>query len=497
MATDEQEAQYKARLIALTCPENDTTHDHITNDAYSLYSHLSRSAKAKSIFSQPESPEAQELISIVKFYLNYFSSEHVYDPREDIASTVVEFGYWDDEIVSYLNPWFKLFFNLKKTNTSLEELQQWLFEAGFDQPFSEYNKKELTDRLTQPHENIGYYYEFIIVENLFGARIRTINIREPDEDGIARFTADLLNTLQPPLNIKDVDEIWEEAKINAVVPTLVAKRLLGYELEVPEEKFALTRFSYNNQVYGFYHSNVTVSHMFIAMRNIDCFLSYINRPERIFVFTPYDAEGVLFVLTEPEKFKKLADKIGFYYNDTEAEAADQNYDYNLPPSLSTLQFQAVEKPKPAPAPVAKTVNPGDQRLSQRQSAVIDKAADATFSGLHWAIRAFIAFILFFAAKDAISALRSMTTMLPAVGGIRQTIWMLTPYFVLAGALIRNTMFSTGYLCAVSVFVSLFSLGVYGMVPSHNAVTSDANVFIWVPLVQLLWIFGCYYVLRNR
>lgn len=497
MAVDTQEAHYKERLIALTCPEDDSTHDHITKDAFSLYWHLSYSPKVRSILSQPESPEAKELISIVKFYLDYFPP-HFGDSRESIASTVVELGYVDDDIVNRLNPWFRLFFNLKKTNTSIDELQQWLFDAGFDQPFSEYNKKELAHRLIKPNEDIGHYDDFIIVQKIFGSRICSINLRYADGGDIARLTAEILNTIMPPLNIKDADEVWgKEEKHKYIKATLVAKKLLGYELEIPEDNIVLTRFTCNNQVYGFYHSLDPNSDMFIMMRNIDCFLSYMNRPERIFVFTPYDTEGVLFVLAEPEKFKKLAEKIGFYYHDTEAEAADQNYDCNLPPSLSTLQFPAIQKPQPAPAPVANTVHQGDQRLSQRQIADIDKAADATFSGLHWAIRAFIAFILFFAAKDAIFTLRAMTTMVPTAGGIGQTIWVLTPYFVLAGALIRNTMFSTGYLFAVSMFVSLFSLGVYGMTPSHNAEASDANVFIWVPLVQLLWIFGCYYVLRNR
>ncbi len=243
----------------------------------------------------------------------------------------------------HLNPWFKLFFNLNESKISIDELQQWLFDAEFDVVFSEKNKKMISSRINHPEIDVYYGYEIEIIEALFGARVRSINVREPNVNEICDFTAYLLNSISPNLGITEQSESWKDDVLTGAVSTPVAKSLLSYEISIPEKKIALSYFKYNILTYGFYHSDDPMTSMFIVMRNIDCFLSLVGRQERIFRFKASVEEIDHFIVADPKKFRALACKLQIPILDTldETEYMSEVADYDIPPSLSTIKFREV------------------------------------------------------------------------------------------------------------------------------------------------------------
>lgn len=342
MEAEAKAVEYKARLFALIYPEKQSQGAYEKDRAYDLHLDLKNSALAKSILSQQNTPETQEIIAIIKFYFDYFTPHYVEDFRENIAAFLVGLGYFDVEFLSRLNPWFRLFFVLNKSNIGLDTLQKWMFDAGFDEPFSEAAAKELSDRLKQPNQDLGYGVEASIIKLIFAERACFINVRA-DEEVIAPFISKLLNSIKPPLGVAEATEIWSDEEHQTIVPTLVADTLLDYVLEIPDDKIVLTHFTSDNQVYGFYHSDDAMMHMYIVMRNIDCFLSHMNRPERVFRLKQVVEEADFYILAEPDKFKSLAKKLRFEFHDAETEANFQGKDYDMPPSLSTLRFHGIQK----------------------------------------------------------------------------------------------------------------------------------------------------------
>lgn len=255
-----------------------------------------------------------------------------------------------------LNPLFKLFFNLNKSKTSVEELQQWLFDAGFDELFTDQNNKALLERINNPEKGIDYGYETGVIEALFGGRVRSINVREPYVDEICDFSAYLLNSIKPSLGISNQNESWDDEVLKSTIANPVAKSMLGYEIAIPEEQVCLTYFDYNSQTYGFYHSDDLMISMFIVMRNIDCFLNFVGRPERVFRFKQSVEDIDHYILAEPKKFKALAAKLQIPILDTldETEFMSEVADYDIPPSLSTIELDKIAL---APKVVTPITNP--------------------------------------------------------------------------------------------------------------------------------------------
>ena len=181
--------------------------------------------------------------------------------------------------------------------------------AETDKPLLLECLSKLEEKCNLEYEKYGEHGEFAIssgiMKALFGDRLWEIVQDSGNADELCGFTANALNSIQPPLGICNAHEISDEDEMGNAIANPVAAALLGYEISIPNDKVVLTHFDYQNKTYGFYLSDDVSDGLVVAMRNIDCFLSFINRPERIFRLMS-GGSSEYYILAEPEKFKAIA-----------------------------------------------------------------------------------------------------------------------------------------------------------------------------------------------
>jgi hypothetical protein len=155
----------------------------------------------------------------------------------------------------------------------------------------------------------------------------------------------------------------------------------------------------------------------------------------------------------------------------------------LRPDLHQASIQVV------PGKVKKT----QSHRAEEQDA--DRLVDGLAAIFGFIPRALMWIVLIYGTKAMLALFVQISGLLPPTSKVFYTAWIAVPFVSLGFVSLRNArnFLRDSMLLSAAILQTFFGYGVYSMHISPMAELTDVRTFLWVPLVQLVWVVGWAYV----